>query len=40
MQYHVIIACAVSTGMILGLPQANERLRYFVTTSFIAWAQT
>ena len=27
------------TGLILGLFQANERRRYFVTTSFIGWAQ-
>ena len=27
-------------GLILGLPQANERRRYFVTTSLIGWAQT
>ena len=27
------------TGLILGLCQANERRRYFVTTSLIGWAQ-
>ena len=27
-------------GMILGLRPANERRRYFVTTSLIGWAQT
>ena len=27
-------------GLILGLPPANERRRYFVTTSLIGWAQT
>ena len=27
------------TGMILGLRPANERRRYFVTTSLIGWAQ-
>ena len=26
-------------GLILGLGQANERWRYFVTTSLIGWAQ-
>ena len=28
-----------STGLILDLRQANERRRYFVTTSLIVWAQ-
>ena len=28
------------TGLILGLRPANERRRYFVTTSLIGWAQT
>ena len=28
------------TGLILGLHPANERRRYFVTTSLIGWAQT
>ena len=28
------------TGLILGLRQANERRRYYVTTSLIGWAQT
>ena len=27
------------SGLILGLRPANERRRYFVTTSFIGWAQ-
>ena len=27
-------------GLILGLRPANERRRYFVTTSLIGWAQT
>ena len=27
------------TGLILGLHPANERRRYFVTTSPIGWAQ-
>ena len=29
-----------NTGLILGLHPANERRRYFVTTSLIGWAQT
>ena len=29
-----------NTGLILGLRPANERRRYFVTTSLIGWAQT
>ena len=29
----------VITGLILGLHPANERLRYFVTTSLIGWVQ-
>ena len=34
------IACAViNAGLILGLRPANERRRYFVTTSLINWAQ-
>ena len=28
------------SGLILGLRLANERRRYFVTTSLIGWAQT
>ena len=28
------------SGLILGLRPANERRRYFVTTSLIDWAQT
>ena len=28
-----------STGLILALRPANERRRYFVTTSLIGWAQ-
>ena len=27
------------TGLILGLRPANERRRYFVTTSLIGWVQ-
>ena len=30
---------ASNTGLILGLCPANERRRYFVTTSLIGWAQ-
>ena len=30
----------VVAGLILGLRPANERRRYFVTTSLIGWAQT
>ena len=30
----------MTTGLILGLRPANERRRYFVTTSLIGWAQT
>ena len=30
----------ILTGLILGLHPANERRRYFVTTSLIGWAQT
>ena len=29
----------VIAGLILGLHPANERRRYFVTTSLIGWAQ-
>ena len=29
-----------ASGLILGLRPANERRRYFVTTSLIGWAQT
>ena len=28
------------TGLILGLHPANQKQRYFVTTSLIGWAQT
>ena len=31
---------AIMSGLILGLRPANERRRYFVTTSFIGWEQT
>ena len=35
------ISCNMGlTGLILGLRPANERRRYFVTTSLIGWAQT
>ena len=30
---------AAIAGLILGLHPANERRNYFVTTSFIGWAQ-
>ena len=30
----------IYSGLILGLRPANERRRYFVTTSLIGWAQT
>ena len=33
------LATSDSTGLILGLLPANERRRYFVTTSLIGWAQ-
>ena len=46
----LIITCTTSficlenhipiTGLILDLHTANERRRYFVTTSLIGWAQT
>ena len=29
----------IYTGLILGLRPANERRRYFVTTSLIGWVQ-
>ena len=32
-------ACGITPGLILGLGPANERMRYFVTTSLIGWAQ-
>ena len=38
-QGHPVIKWAVA-GLILGLRPANERRRFFVTTSLIAWAQT
>ena len=33
-------SCKHDTGLILGLRPANERRRYFVTTSLNGWAQT
>ena len=33
------IDSSVAAGLILGLRPANERRRYFVTTSPIGWAQ-
>ena len=35
-----MIIYPTTTGMILGLCPANNRRRYFVTTSLIGWAQT
>ena len=32
--------CTVYAGLILGLRPANERRRYFLTTSLFGWAQT
>ena len=32
-------ATAKPAGLILGLRPANERRRYFITTSLIGWAQ-
>ena len=32
--------CKHIPSLILGMHPANERLRYFVKTSLIAWAQT
>ena len=38
--FYICNCCAVyNTGLILGLCPANERWRYFVTTSLIGWAQ-
>ena len=36
----VNITIVQDSGLILGLRPANERRRYFVTTSLIGWAQT
>ena len=36
----LLIMITINTGLILGLCPANERRRYFVTTSLIGWAQT
>ena len=41
-EFHLINSYCLSktsTGLILGLRPANERRRYFVTTSLIGWAQ-
>ena len=35
-----ILYNSYDAGLILGLRPANERRRYFVTTSLIGWAQT
>ena len=32
------VICVQNTVLILGLRPANERRRYFVTTSLISWA--
>ena len=37
--YKIIHTSGYITGLTLGLHQANERRRYFVTTSLIGWAQ-
>ena len=36
----ITVHYAANPGPILGLHPANERRRYFVTTSLIGWAQT
>ena len=33
------IAIVIKSGLILGVRPANERRRYFITTSLIGWAQ-
>ena len=38
--FKVLLVTAWPSGLILGLRPANERRRYFVTTSLIGWAQT
>ena len=38
--YNETVAKDIYTGLVLGLRPANERWRYFVTTSLISWAQT
>ena len=35
----IYVRTSISTWLILGLRPANERRRYFVTTSLIGWAQ-
>ena len=35
----LVLYVHIHTGMTLGLRPANERRRYFVTTSLIGWAQ-
>ena len=35
--FHIICYRYWTAGLILGLPPANERRRYFVTTSIIGW---
>ena len=39
MHFSIMQFDSSSTGLILGLRPANERRRYFVTTSLIGWAQ-
>ena len=36
---HVTIMPVDDSGLIVGVRPANERRRYFVTTSIIGWAQ-
>ena len=38
--FYYMIRVHNKPGLILGLRPANERQRYFVTTSLIGWAQT
>ena len=37
---HTVISKYIVTGLILGLRPADERRRYFVTTSLIGWVQS
>ena len=38
--YGDLMTSDIHAGLILGLHPANERRRYFVTTSLIGWVQT
>ena len=39
--HYTAVLCGIGiAGLVLGLRPANERRRYFVTTSLIGWAQT